>query len=146
MFSRTNDRISRRIAVHQNAGSESVCIEPLVRALIGDAELLSGQSRAFIDTVIVLAVEAFLDVEWASGGQSDDALERPAGCEHAPDPIPILGERNVPDVPKHQKMSLVEQAAGPLGLDVSGVLALATAVVRGIGGIIDEVGIGVRSS
>ena len=79
MSSGTHDRISRGIAVHQNAGSESVGVKPIVGAVMGDAELLSGQSWPFIDTVVVLAVEAFQDVKWVSAGQSDDALERPPG-------------------------------------------------------------------
>ena len=53
--------------------------------------------------------------------------------------LPALGERNIPDVANHQKVPLVEQAAGAFRPDVSGVLTLATTVVRGIGRIIDQV-------
>ena len=75
----THDWISRRIAVHQDAGSKSVGVKPIVGTLMRNAELLSGQSWPFIDSVVVLAVEAFQYVEWVSTGQSNDALERPPG-------------------------------------------------------------------
>src|SRR5437879_2295259 len=121
------------------AGGEGVGVKPAIWTPIGNADLLPGQARTFIDTVIVLGVRALLDVKRVSTGQCNDALEGPPGNERARRPLPTPGERNVPDVTNHQKVALVEQAAGAFGLDVSGILTLATSIVRSISGIIDEV-------
>jgi len=64
--SRPYDWVSRRISVNQKAGSKSVRVKPIVRTLMRYAEFLPGQRWPFIDTVVVLAVEAFQYVEWVS--------------------------------------------------------------------------------
>src|SRR5262245_53702801 len=103
MFSRPDDRVTRRVSVHQDAWRERIHVKPVVRPLMWHAELLSRhQQRPLIDAVVVLRVRAFQDVERAPTGQSHQSLERPTGPEYSRSPLPILADRNIPYEARHE--------------------------------------------
>src|SRR5580698_1284686 len=97
MYPRTYYGVPRGIAVVVYTGRECSRIEPLGWARIADGHLLAGDQigplLTFRDAVIVLAVEAFIDVERAAAGERDDSIQRPAVCQHAQRALAVFGER-----------------------------------------------------